>query len=142
MALCQHVEEGLSIVRQHVSSREMRTAGNHSTIDSGEVQAHYMILSVKHIMLCHATSLGSLKYTSPEPLVNGNHSIRPPSNPALDYLIWATASARPSIPTPLQSLPIEIQDVILNYVSIGTVIAAKIGCLLDLESLSYGKMAH
>ena len=99
-----------------------------------EAQAHYMILSVKHIMLCHVIGPNSLKYTAPEPLFNGDSVIRPPSDLALDYLLWATASARPSISTPLQSLPIEVQDIILNFVSIGTVEAAKIGCLLGLGS--------
>lgn len=101
---------------------------------SGETQALYMILLVKHIMLCHATSPDLLKHTAPEPLFNGDSGIGPPSDLALDYLLWATATARPSIFTPLQSLPVEVQDMILEYVSIGTVVAAKVGCLLCFGS--------
>ena len=134
IVLCQDIQAGLSTVRQHVASREISTTESPSTTNSGEAQAHYIILSVKYIMLCHATGLASLKHTAPEPLFNGDYGIGPPSDLALDYLIWATASARPSIFTPLQSLPIEIQDIILNYVSVGTVVATKVRCLLGLGS--------
>jgi len=69
----------------------------------------------------------TLEYTALEPLFNG---IGPPSDLALDYLIWA----RESILTPLQSLPLEVQDTIVRFVSAGTVAAAKVGCLLGLRS--------
>ncbi|KAF2493951.1 hypothetical protein BU16DRAFT_60318 [Lophium mytilinum] len=126
VVLCQHIQEGLSMARRHLSSRDCskKTA-------SGEAQAQYMVLSVKSIMLCHVTIQHSLECTVPEPLFNG---IEPPSGLALDYLIWATASARPWIFTPLQSLPIEIQNIILDYEVIGTLEAAKVGCLLGLGS--------
>ena len=93
-----------------------------------------MILSIKHIVLCRLTSLNTLEYTAPEPLFNGNYGIGPPSDLALDYLIWAAAAAKVSILTPFQSLPLEVQDIILHYVSAGTVAAAKVGCLLGLGS--------
>jgi len=131
VVFCQAIQEGLSMAQRHVSSQELSTTESPRTTDFGEAQAHYMILSVKHIMLCYAISPNSLKYTAPEPFFGG---IGPPSDLALDNLIWATASARPRILTPLQSLPIEIQDSILNYVSVGSVEAAKVGCLLGLGS--------
>ncbi|KAF2810984.1 uncharacterized protein BDZ99DRAFT_475845 [Mytilinidion resinicola] len=134
VVLCQAIQEGLSMAQQHVSSQDFSTTESPSTTAFGEPQAHYMILSVKHIMLCHATSPNSLMYTVPEPLFNGDYGVGPPSDLALDYLIWATASARPRIFTPLQSLPIEVHDIILDYVSGGTVVAAKVGCLLGLGS--------
>ena len=133
VVLCQSVQEGLSIARQHMlSTQEFTSIGHSQTVGSVQAQAHYMILSVKHIMLCRATGPNTLEYTAPEPLFNGNHHIGPPTDLALDYLIWATAAARVAISTPLQSLPVEIQDVILDYVSAGTVAAAKAGCLLGL----------
>ncbi|OCK76592.1 hypothetical protein K432DRAFT_360103 [Lepidopterella palustris CBS 459.81] len=134
IVLCQAIQEGLSMAQQHVSSQDFSTTESPSTTDSGEAQAHYMILSVKHIMLCHATGPNSLKHTAPEPLFNGDYGVGPPSDLALDYLVWATASARPWIFTTLQSLPVEVQDIILKYVSAGTVLAAKVGCLLGLGS--------
>lgn len=120
--------------------RNLASQKSPSVMDSGEAQPHYMILSVKHIMLCYATGPNLLKHTAPEPLFNGDYGIGSPSDLALDYLIWATASARPTVFTPLQLLPVEVQDIILNYVSVGTVEAAKVGCLLGLGSPSPGKM--
>ncbi|KAF2835300.1 hypothetical protein M501DRAFT_462415 [Patellaria atrata CBS 101060] len=135
VVLYQAIQEGLSIVQQHVSSQKFSNTESPSTTDSGETQAHYMILSIRHIMLCYATGPDLFQHTAPEPLFNGDYGIGPPSDLALDYLTWATASARPSILTPLRSLPIEVQDIILNYISVGTVVAAKVGCLLGLGSL-------
>lgn len=131
VVICQDIQNGLSIAQQHVASREISMTEAPSRTTSGEAHVHYMILSVKHIMLCHATDRASFKHTAPELLFNGTE---PASDLALDYLIWATASARASTFTPIQSLPIEIQDMILNHSSVGTVAAAKLGCMLGLGS--------
>ncbi|KAI9713584.1 MAG: hypothetical protein M1820_000966 [Bogoriella megaspora] len=132
IVLCQAIQEGLSIVRQKASSQQFSRTESLQTTGSGEAQAHYMILTVKHIMLFRVIGPNLLEYTAPEPLFNGDHGT--PSDLALDYLIWATASARPSIRTPLQLLPTELQDMVLNHVSAGTVEAAKVGCLLGVAS--------
>ncbi|KAH7389436.1 hypothetical protein DE146DRAFT_747597 [Phaeosphaeria sp. MPI-PUGE-AT-0046c] len=134
VVLCQDIQNGLSIAQHHVALREIGATENPSTKTSGEAHAQYMILSVKHIMLCHAANRDTLKHTAPEPLFNGDFGTGPPSDLALDYLTWATASARPSILTIIQALPVEAQDMILNYSSVGTVLAAKLGCMLGLGS--------
>lgn len=133
VVLCQDMQSGLSIAHKHRASQKLSTAEDPSSIESEETQANYMILSVKHIMLCHAAG-PTLKHTAPEPLFNGDHDVSPASDLALDYLIWATTSARPLVFTPIQLLPVETQDTILHYVSLGTVVAAKEGCLLGLGS--------
>lgn len=132
--ICQNMQDGLSTVKQLVASQDNTTTEGCSISDSEQAQVHYIVLSIKYIMLCHATSPASLKHTAPEPLFHGDNSIAPPYDLALDYLIWATSSARASICTPIQLLPIEIQDKILNNVSTGSVVAAKVGCLLGLGS--------
>ncbi|KAF1948553.1 hypothetical protein CC80DRAFT_431300, partial [Byssothecium circinans] len=134
VVLCQTMQEGLSKVQQHASYQDFSMSQIPSRTDCGEVQPNYIILSVKHVMLCHATGPSSLKHTAPEPLFNGDYDTAPPSELALNYLLWATASARPSISTPLQSLPVELQNIILDYVSVGTVETAKVGCLLGIGS--------
>lgn len=134
VVLCQDIQDGLSKAQQHVASLGIDTTESAGVTTSSEARVNYMILSVKHVMLCHATERASLKYTAPEPLFNGDYGTGPPSDLALNYLIWATASPRPSISTATQSLPIEIQDMILGYSSIGTAVAAKLGCMLGLES--------
>jgi hypothetical protein len=70
VVLCQAIQEGLSIAQQHVLSQESDTTETPGTTGSSEAQAHYMILSIKHIMLCHATG-HKLKHTALESLFNG-----------------------------------------------------------------------
>lgn len=130
VVICHSIQDGLSRAKKHTTSQQF-TAAN-GTRDCARKRPHYMILSVKHIMLCRAIGPNELKHTAPEPIFNGNHGVGPPSNLALDYLLWATAPAIGSIPTPLRSLPIEVQDIILGYASVGPVASAKIGCLLSL----------
>ncbi|RMZ72438.1 Fatty acid hydroxylase [Pyrenophora seminiperda CCB06] len=127
VVVCQDLEKGLEVAREHVasSSQEFRqTETSSTTMASGEERAHYMILSVKHIMLCHVTTTTTdqaspfFQHTAPEPLFNGDSTTCPPSDLALDYLLWATASARPSrISTPIHFLPVELQDEILDHTS-------------------------
>jgi hypothetical protein len=62
-----------SMAQQHVSPTS-----------SGEAQAQYMILSVKHIILCGSTSPNSFEHTAPEPLFNGEYVTEPLSNLALN----------------------------------------------------------
>lgn len=131
---CEEIKEGLSMAQEHLLSQKFNTTESSSTSDTGTAQANYMILSVRHIMLCRASGQNSLEYTAPEPLFNGDFDTGPPSDLVLDYLIWATASARPSISTSLHSLPIEVQNLILSYLPGGTVVAAQIGFLLGLGS--------
>lgn len=49
---------------------------------------NYMILSLKHIVLCHVSGpAGHIEYTTAESLFNGNYATEPPSDLTLDYLI-------------------------------------------------------
>jgi hypothetical protein len=134
VVVCQSLDEGLAMAQEHFSSHEKKTTERATAILSMQNELHYMVLSIKHIMLCHASDSTKLKHTAPEALFNGNHGTGHPSELALDYLLWATASARRVIRTPLQSLPVEVQDMILEHVSAGTVAAAKVGCSLGLGS--------
>lgn len=134
IVLCEDILKGLSMAQHHSASPEFIRTQNSSTTKPEEPQAHYMIMSVKYVMLCHATGPSALLYTSPERLFNGDYNTRPLSPLALDYLVWATSVARPSVDSPFQRLPIELQDMILSYVSVGTVAAAKLGCILGLGS--------
>lgn len=130
VVLCQSIQEGISAAKEHKSSHT--SASVERAKDRTGERPQYMILSVKHIVLCRATGRNELDCTAPEPLFNGNHDVGPPSDLALDYLLWATAPAVSLIHTPLSSLPIEIQDMILGYSAIGPIAAAKTGCLLSL----------
>ncbi|KAF2423343.1 hypothetical protein EJ08DRAFT_618944 [Tothia fuscella] len=132
--LSQTIQNGLLMAQRHLSEQTVGSAVNWKSIIHNEGRPDYIILSVRDIMLCQINGPNSLRHTAPEPLFNGNYGIEPPSKLALDYLVWAIASARITIPTPIQSLPVEIQDIILTYGSLGTVVAARLGCLLNIGS--------
>ena len=87
VVLCQDIQDGLSKAQQHVASLGIDTTESAGVTTSSEARVNYMILSVKHVMLCHATERASLKYTAPEPLFNGDYGTGPPSDLALNYLI-------------------------------------------------------
>jgi len=130
VVVCHSIADGLSSVKKHAFSQEF-TAGKGKR-HSPRNRPDYVLLSVKHITLCRVTGPNEFECAAPEPLFNGNHHIGPPSDLALDYLLWATASALCPINTSFRSLPIEIQDMILSYSAEGPVAAAMTGCLLNL----------
>jgi hypothetical protein len=69
-----------------------------------------------------------LIYTEPELLLDG---IRPPSDRAIELLLMAfhrSISSRLGI----REYALELQDQILNHISLGPVKAAQVGCALDL----------
>lgn len=124
--LCQSVREGLSIARQHAFSRPIKEFGNSKG-------PHYMILSVKHIVLACVPAPGSLWHTAPEPLLNGD-STTPLSEVALDYLVWATTYSIDFSSNRLQAFPVEIQDLIVDHLAEDAISRAKIGCSMGLGS--------
>ena len=95
-------------------------------------QKTYLLLSIRHVMLCHVDSTDKFSYTAPIPFMNGSS---PPFPDAIRLLLQALSPAFPPPPgTPVHSLPLEIQDRILEHVSKGPVEAARLGCLWGLGS--------
>ncbi|PMD13282.1 hypothetical protein NA56DRAFT_665668 [Hyaloscypha hepaticicola] len=89
-------------------------------------QKTYLLLSIRHVMLCHVDSTDKFSYTAPIPFMNGSS---PPFPDAIRLLLQALSPAFPPRPgTPVHSLPLEIQDRILEHVSKGPVEAARLGC--------------
>lgn len=129
VVICHTIEEGLLMTQEHAASQALKIGEDTLVPEAGSANADYVILSVKHIMLCRLGGSTELEYTRREQLYNG---IDPPSALALDYLLWATANS--SFPTRLHSLPIEVQDLILGHLSAGPVEPARVGCLLGLGS--------
>jgi hypothetical protein len=135
--LCQDLSKGLSLAKEHLASLKPTSTGVIDGTSLEEPPALYMILSVKHVVLCRSIDDVALVYTAPEPLFNGDSESSPPSELALDYLTWAITTATSSrlrTSTRLHNLPVEIQDEILKHTSIGSVEAARMGCLLRLGS--------
>jgi hypothetical protein len=94
-------------------------------------QRTYLLLSVRHMLVCHVDSTGTFSYTAPTTLMDG---LTLPSHSAINLLLQALSPSRPPLRTPVHNLPLEIQDRILEHVSEGPVEAARLGCVLDLGS--------
>lgn len=91
----------------------------------------YLLLSIRHMLVCYANSTGDLFYTEPTTLMDG---LTLPSSSAINLLFQALSPTRPLPYTPIHYLPLEIQDRILEFVSEGSVEAARLGCALGLGS--------
>jgi len=59
--------------------------------------------------------------------------INPPSDEAIDLLLHAMQTCRSM--APLHKLPLEVQDMILDEVSAGSIEKARMGCLLNAGSV-------
>lgn len=95
-------------------------------------QRTYLLLSVRHMLVCHVDSAGTFSYTAPITLMDG---LTLPSPSAINLLLQALSPSRPPPPrTPVHNLPVEIQDRILEFVSEGSFEAARLGCILGLGS--------
>lgn len=130
VVVCLALEEGLSVARKHMSRLELDGYNWHSE----SLEPNYVILSVKHIMLCRITDHDTFDYTEPLSLLTGTSEAETISKTAMDYLIWSTSSEMKTIDTSLQLLPTEVQDNVLRYVSAGPLAAARIGCILGIGS--------
>jgi hypothetical protein len=95
-------------------------------------KVNYIIFSVRHIMLCTTDQKEQLFYTQPIEFLNG---LNPPTSFALDTLLHGLSSLSPTKPvyTSLNTLPIEIQDMVLNHIWI-PIERATIGCLIGIGS--------
>lgn len=121
-ALSQDPSEGLRLVREHIRTQ------HRSRAPAKLRETKYLILSMRHIILCHA-SAEKLEWTSPEPFFDGEHS---PSDRAIDLLLSSISIEPPR--TSLHRFPLEILDTILKYTSAGPVVPARLGCVLGLGS--------
>lgn len=134
VVLCQAVQEGLSMAQSHAASEEFSVSEVQGLADPASEQAHYMVLTVKHVMLCRVIGPGKLCHTMPEPLYNGNAN-EMTSCLATEYVVWATESARNVghlDDPPVHNLPLEIQEMVLQEASRGKVASAHIGCVYNL----------
>jgi hypothetical protein len=99
---------------------------------SNTPQNTYLLLSVRHMMVCHVDSTGNFTCTAPTVLLDG---LSTPASDTIHLRLQALAPAsRPPPRTPVHHLPLEMQDRILEQVSKGPIEAARLGCLLDLGS--------
>ncbi|KAI1179727.1 hypothetical protein F4777DRAFT_599753 [Nemania sp. FL0916] len=126
IVISRHLPHALVLLREHWAAAEIRSNPQQSS--SLWQPRNYLIITVQEIILCRPDDY-STKYTKPERLFDGCH---PPSDKALDLLLEAT---QPEFFThPTHALPIKLQDLILDNVSLGPIERARIGCTLDIGS--------
>ena len=99
--------------------------------DDRITQRTYLLLSVRHIMVCHVNASGNFLCTAPTIFMDG---LSQPSRTSISLLLQALSPSRPPPHTPVHDLPLEIQDRILEHVSKAPIEAARLGCILDLGS--------
>ena len=130
MVLDQDLENALALTKQHMrEALESVGTGSKKSEDRPNI---YLLLSVRHVMLCRVDRYGDLSYCAPMPFLNG---VDTPNSAATTLILQALTFAFPPAPhTKIHDLPIEIQDRILEGVSEGPIEAARLGCVLGLGS--------
>ncbi|KAF2801023.1 hypothetical protein K505DRAFT_291477 [Melanomma pulvis-pyrius CBS 109.77] len=121
--ICQHAPHAVTLIRKDFAKRLL------STPSSADTSLTYLILSVQELIL-YRINRELERYTEPKRLFDGVHS---PSDEAIELLLQATQTSAPT--TPLHTLPLELQDAILDKVSVGPIESARVGCLLDVGSV-------
>jgi hypothetical protein len=126
------------IVCQIVRDGQLRACAMAQSIDlelnSG--RPHFVIFSVRHIMLARVTQDRKLNFTMAQQFFIGERNY--PTSMGIKYLFWATEKIRPYVSTPLQNLPLEIQNCIMDHVSEMLMVSAQLGCILGI-GFSYNK---
>ena len=125
LVLSQDLESAIRMAKKDFA--EQRTDLKDETLKAKEHRRTYLVLSVKHVLLCHIGD-NSVMYTEPQCLFDG---VNQASDRAIELLLMATHCS--NFPrTPIHSLTPELQDQILSHTSLGPVKAAQLGCLLNL----------
>jgi len=124
IVMCQHIENAKALIREDFEKRGIPQDPSRSS----EQSLTYLILSVKHVMLCRINWYTE-RYTTPKRLFDGTN---PPSDEAVELLLEATQTD--PITTFISKFPTELQDLILDFVSVGRIERARVGCILDVGS--------
>lgn len=95
-------------------------------------QRTYLLLSVRHMLVCSVDSMGTFSHTAPTILMDG---LTLPSASAIHLLLQALSPSRPPPRTPVFTIFLwRSKDRILEFVSEGSFEAARLGCVLGLGS--------
>ncbi|KAF4631208.1 hypothetical protein G7Y89_g6918 [Cudoniella acicularis] len=127
VVVTQNLADGVSLIEEHLKSQEEQASERSSP--QPKITGDYLILSIRHIIL-YCAHENKLEWTMPEKFLDGASSGC--SDRALELLISITYSNPPR--NTIHSLPIELQDRVLRYVSQGSVEGARMGCALGIGS--------
>lgn len=124
--LNQDLRTALEIVKKKVEE-----IGKPLNTSNCTEQRTYLLLSMRHILVCHVDAAGNFSHTAPKAFMDG---ITPPSISAIELFLQVLLPSRLPPHTPVHNLPLEIQDRILYHVSAGPIEAARLGCILGIGS--------
>ncbi|KAH8687340.1 hypothetical protein BGZ60DRAFT_393415 [Tricladium varicosporioides] len=130
VVLDQDLEHAMALAREDVKMNGTRDADGVTSIPPN-ISCVYILLSLRHIVLCCVNDQGEFSYTAPMALIDG---IDVPSSVAIVLLLQGLSFASPPPRTRIHNFPIEIQDRILEHISDGSIEAARLGCLLHIGS--------
>ena len=137
--LCQHFAHAKTLIQDDFGNRRRQHRSSNPS-SSGCVQRTYIVLSIREVFLYKTCTCGhATMYTKPERLFDG---VDGPSKQGLGHLLMIASSTSYSVSSRLHSLPLEIQNIILDDVSLGRVESGRIGCLLALDTPFQWKGAH
>ncbi|OCK78343.1 hypothetical protein K432DRAFT_436015 [Lepidopterella palustris CBS 459.81] len=128
IVISQHIPHAITLIREDFAKQSLSSL-KHNSSETSDKSLTYLILSVQEISL-YRINTDLERYTKPERLFNGTH---PPSDEAIKLLLEATQTSAPT--TPIRSLPIELQDMILDKVSVGPIESARVGSILNAGSV-------
>jgi len=106
--LDQDIQIALKTAKDHAQATSKLT----NLRDSHE-QRMYLLLSLRHMLVCHVDPTGNFSHTAPVTLMDG---LTLPSPSAINILLQALSPSQPQPHTPAHNHPLEIQDRILEHV--------------------------
>ncbi|KAI1174447.1 hypothetical protein F4777DRAFT_385053 [Nemania sp. FL0916] len=123
VVMSRHIPHAIAMIRDHFAKTW------NSGPDGCWEYRSYLILTVREVILYQINSDSPEIYTEPKRLFNGYD---PPCQEAIQLLLEATYSGCDT--TLIHQSPVELQDLILDNVSMGPIERARVGCILECGS--------
>lgn len=128
IVICQHLPHAITLIREDFAKLVVSTT--RSGIVDHSLARTYLVLTVRELIF-YDMSTEFERYTEPTRLFDGLH---PPPEDAIELLLQACTPTSAPL-APLSTLPVELQDAILDKISAGPIESARVGCLLNLGSV-------
>ncbi|KAI2604592.1 hypothetical protein GGR54DRAFT_451199 [Hypoxylon sp. NC1633] len=128
IVMSRHIPHAIATIRNDFAKAALSRT-SHTASESSDEYRSYLILTVREVILYRIKSDSEI-YTKPERLFNGYD---PPCEAAMQLILEATYGG--SDKTLIHQSPVELQDLILDNISMGPIERARIGCILETGSV-------